>query len=57
MAKNPEPKPKPQRRLTAKEQSERFIQTAREVNVDEIAGNFDRVFEKIVPPKPHRSDN
>jgi hypothetical protein len=36
------------------EQSRRFIDMAREVQVDESPGAFDRAFEKIVKPTPQR---
>jgi hypothetical protein len=42
-------KPKSKSKLTDKEQSERFKQTARELGVDETGKSFERVFEKIVP--------
>lgn len=43
-------KPK-RKKLTQKEQSERFRQTARELGCDESEGVLERAFEKIVPPK------
>jgi hypothetical protein len=51
MAKKPEPKPKPQKKMTAKEQSERFIQTARDIHADETGGEFEAALKKVVPPK------
>lgn len=48
MAKKPGKKPKP-KKLTAKEQSERFKQTARDIEADESGKAFEMVFEKIVP--------
>ena len=44
-------KPKPKPKLTDKEQSERFIETARELGAEEAAERFEEVFKKIVPPK------
>ncbi len=47
-----------------KPQSERFIETAREIGASEDAADFERVFERIVVPKekitpsvphPHRT--
>jgi hypothetical protein len=49
MGKPEKPKNKPQ--MTDKAQSERFLQTARELGCDESEEAFERVFEKIVPPK------
>lgn len=49
-AKKKKAKPK----LTDKEQSERFIETARELGVDEGGDKFKRTFEKIVPVKIRR---
>ena len=42
----PAKKPKPEERP----QSERFIETAREIGADETPGAFDRAFEKIITP-------
>ena len=39
-----------------KEQSKRFIEKARELEVDESGEAFERVVEKIVPPKQPPSD-
>jgi hypothetical protein len=45
-------KPKPKKPKTSdKEQSERFIETARKLRVEEAADQFEKVFKKIVPPK------
>jgi hypothetical protein len=49
MAKQEKPKNKPQ--MTDKAQSERFRQTARELDCDENEEAFARAFEKIVPPR------
>lgn len=51
-------------RADEKPQSERFIETAREIGASEDAADFERVFERIVAPKgkvtpsappPHRT--
>lgn len=39
---------KPKRKMTQKEQSERFRQTARDLKCDETDGALDRAFEKII---------
>jgi hypothetical protein len=49
MAKAEKPKNKPQ--MTDKAQSERFRQTARDLDCDETEEAFVRAFEKIVPPR------
>jgi hypothetical protein len=36
-------------------QSERFIETARDLGVEEDPDQFERAFSKIVPPKPKQS--
>jgi hypothetical protein len=43
-------KPK-RKKLTQKEQSERFRETARKLGCDESDGALERAFRKIVPPK------
>jgi hypothetical protein len=43
-------KPK-RKKLTQKEQSERFREAARELGCDESEGALERAFEKIVAPK------
>ena len=48
------PKAKPKRKKpknTDKEQSERFIETARILEADENADKFERAFKKIIPEK------
>jgi len=45
------PKAKPKPKLSDKQQSERFKETARKLGVDESGKEFDRIFQKIVPPK------
>jgi hypothetical protein len=44
-------KPKPTRKMTRAEQSERFKETARKLGADESGEAFERAFKKIVPPK------
>jgi hypothetical protein len=49
-----EPKPQPKRKNPKPddpEQSKRFIEAARQTEVDETGEAFRQVFEKIVPPK------
>ena len=43
-------KAKPKPKLTDKEQSERFIETARELGVDESGEQFEKALRKIVKP-------
>jgi hypothetical protein len=45
----PSKKAKP--KLAEKEQSERFIETARDLRAEGALDEFVRVFKKIVPPK------
>ena len=52
MAKAGVPKKKKAKpKLTDKEQSERFIEIARQLDVDESGKAFERALEKIVPVK------
>jgi hypothetical protein len=44
-------KPK-RKKLTQKEQSERFRETARDLGCDESEDALKRAFEKIIEPKP-----
>jgi hypothetical protein len=44
---NPSKKPK----YTDKEQSERFIETARKLGIEETGKTFERTFAKIIRPK------
>jgi hypothetical protein len=37
-----------------KTQAERFIETARQIGVDETGVEFERTLTKIVPTKPHQ---
>lgn len=50
MGKTPEKTEKP-KKMTDKEQSARFIQTARELDTDESSKHFTEAFSKIVPSK------
>jgi hypothetical protein len=45
------PKKPPAKKMTQAEQSERFIQTAREVGVDETGREFEAALAKIIPPR------
>ena len=45
-AKKPPPK-----KMTPAEQSERFIQTAREIGVDESGKEFEAALKRIAPPR------
>ena len=45
-------KAKPKPKLTDKEQSERFIETARELGVDESGEEFDKTISQILRKKP-----
>ena len=40
---------------TDKKESERFKETARALGADESPENFERVFEKLVPPKKRKA--
>jgi hypothetical protein len=59
MAEKPErkPKPKPTRKMTQAEQSERFKETARQLGADENGEAFERVFDRIVSPRPRTMKN
>src|SRR3954462_2602916 len=48
MAQKPNAEPK---QKTDKEKSERFIEAARKLGVDETSKEFERLFEKVVPAK------
>jgi hypothetical protein len=45
------PKAKPKPRKSGKDQSARFIETAREVDADETGEVLENIFTKLVPPK------
>jgi hypothetical protein len=51
MAAKPKAKPTKQKKMTAKQQSERFIQTARELEADESGKLFDNSVKAILQPK------
>jgi hypothetical protein len=58
MAKTGTPKKaKPKPKLTDKEQSERFKQTARELGVDESGEAFERVFREISRNQPKENNS
>jgi hypothetical protein len=44
-------KPKRPSKLSDKAQSERFIEAARKLGIEETGETFDRAFKKVVPPK------
>lgn len=55
MAQRPKAKPKRKdRKDTDKEQSARFIETARELGVDESGEKFEKVFKEILLPRPKK---
>jgi hypothetical protein len=54
MAEKPKRKPKPTRKMTKAEQSERFKETARKLEADESGQAFARAIERILPPAPMR---
>ena len=52
--------PKTGQKVESKQtQRERFVQTAREIEVDESGETFEKAFEKLVPPNhaPKKHDN
>ena len=50
MAKAAKRKPSPKPKFTDKEQSERFIETARKLGVDDAGEVFEAAFKKIIRP-------
>lgn len=46
------PKPKPKAKFTDKAQSERFIEAARQLGIEETGEAFDKAFRKVTSPKP-----
>jgi hypothetical protein len=50
MVKAEKPKAKPKLKFTDKAQSERFIETARKLGVEETGEVFEAALKKIVPP-------
>ena len=55
MGKKPD-KPEKPKKMTAKEQSARFIQTARELESDESGEAFSDAFSKIVLKKAYKTN-
>ena len=51
MAKQARQKKQAKPKLTDKEQSERFIETARELRIEGAADKFEEIFKNLVPPK------
>jgi len=51
MAEKAKRKPKPNRKMTPAEQSERFKETARAIGMSEDREDFERAFRKIVVPR------
>jgi hypothetical protein len=51
MAEKPERKPKPTKKMTQAEQSERFKETARKLGADESGEPFERTVKGILKPK------
>jgi hypothetical protein len=45
------PTPKPTKKMSQAEQSERFKKTARELGVDESGEAFERAFKRIAPAR------
>lgn len=45
------PSGKKAKKLSQKEQSERFIKTARELDADESGSAFGKALQKLIPPK------
>jgi hypothetical protein len=45
------PTPKPTKKMTQAEQSERFKETARRVGMSENREDFERAFRKVVAPR------
>ena len=46
------PKPKPTKKMTRSEQSERFKETARKLGVDETGAEFERLFATVSRAAP-----
>ena len=55
-AAKPKVKARPKPKFTDKAQSERFIETARKLGVEETGEAFEDAFRKIVPPKTRASE-
>lgn len=54
MVKAEKPKPKPKSKFADKAQSERFIETARKLGVEETGEAFERALATIIKPKKMR---
>jgi hypothetical protein len=55
MAEKQKRKPKPTKKMTQAEQSERFKETARKLGVDESGKAFAKALDRIVPSRRHIS--
>jgi hypothetical protein len=51
MAKAVKPRRKPKPKPTDKAQFERFVETARTLDIEDVGPAFEDAFKKIVPPK------
>jgi hypothetical protein len=51
MAQAKKAKAKPKRKFTDKAESERFIEAARKLGIEETGEVFEQAFKKIVPPR------
>jgi hypothetical protein len=54
IAETPKHKPKPARKMTKAEQSERFKETARELGADESGEAFERAIRRVLHPSRQR---
>lgn len=52
----PKPSGKKKKKLSQREQSERFIETARALEADESGERFDAVVSRVIKPKPDLPD-
>lgn len=50
--KKPQASPRPKPKITDAERHARFVAMAREVEVDESPGAFDRAFDRVIPARP-----
>jgi hypothetical protein len=50
-APKPRPKPRPKAKFTDKAQSERFIEAARKLGIEDVGETFENSFKKIIPAK------
>lgn len=53
--KSPQKPKQPKPKLTAAERHKRFVDMAREVEASDDPKDFDKAFDKIVSPKPHKN--